>query len=80
MKTIKLILAVVSIALISGCASHTGGAMLAGGIVGAVIANEMNNKPPAPVVVVEPVRTVHCYTKYIGNDQYGRRVYQQVCR
>lgn len=79
MKIAKLILAVSTIALISGCASHSGTAALAGGVIGYAIANEMN-RPPAPVVVVPPPRQVHCYTKYIGNDQYGRAVYQQVCR
>lgn len=80
MKIAKLILAVSTIALISGCASHSGTAALAGGVIGYAIANEMN-RPPAPaVVVVPPPRQVQCYTKYIGYDQYGRAVYKQVCR
>ena len=77
---LKLILAVVGLAVLSGCATNAQNAALAGVIAGAVIANEANT--PRPVVVVPaPVhRPVTCYNHWIGRDAYGRAVYQQVCR
>lgn len=73
----KLLIILLATAALTGCASRTGTAALAGGLVGYVLANEANQKPA--VVVVEPPRPVRCHTKYIGQDQYGRAVYQQVC-
>ena len=75
---LKLILALVGLAVLSGCATHAQNAALAGAIGGAVIANEMNR--PKTVVVVPPPRPLTCYNHWIGRDAYGRAVYQQVCR
>ena len=75
---LKLALAVVGLAVLSGCATHAQNAALAGVIAGAVIANEANT--PRPVVVVPVHRPMICYNHWIGRDAYGRAVYQQVCR
>jgi uncharacterized lipoprotein YajG len=73
----KLLFILLATAALTGCASRTGTAALAGGAIGYILANEANQKPA--VVVVEPPRQVRCHTRYIGQDQYGRAVYQQVC-
>lgn len=76
---IILIVSFAAALVLNGCATRTGTAAVAGGVVGYILANEANQRQPQ-VVIVEPPRQVRCYTKYIGQDQYGRAVYQQVCK
>ena len=76
----RLILAIAVIATLSGCATRSQTAALAGVVTGAVIANEVNRNevhrhaPPPP-----PAPAMRCYNRLIGYDYYHRAVYQQVC-
>ena len=78
MKKVLLIIALA--AAVSGCATRSQTAALAGVVTGAVIANEVNrNSAPKPVVMV-PTPVVRCYNHLIGYDYWRRPVYQQVCQ
>lgn len=75
----KFILCVVSVALLSGCATNAQNAALVGAIGGAIIATELNQ--PRQILLAPPrPRPFTCYTQLVGRDVYGRAVYQQVCR
>jgi len=79
MNKFKLISCVVSVALMSGCATNAQNAALVGAIGGAIIATELNQ--PRQFFVAPPrARPLTCYTQLVGRDVYGRAVYQQVCR
>ena len=80
MKKFKLILCVVSVALLSGCATNAQNAALVGAIGGAIIATELN-QPRQFFVAPQHPRPFNCYTQFFGRDALtGRAVYKQVCR
>lgn len=75
---IKLILCLVGLSVISGCATRAQTVALTGVVTGAVIANEVNRAhTPPTTVIVQPLR---CHNQYIGRDVYGRTIYNQVCK
>jgi hypothetical protein len=80
MNKFKLILCVISVALMSGCATNAQNAALVGAIGGAIIATELN-QPRQIFVSPQRTRPFTCYTQFIGRDALtGRAVYRQVCQ
>lgn len=75
----KAILILGSMVVLSGCATPTQN-FLAGAAGGAIVATSLNNPPPPRVIYVPPPRPVTCYNQYVGRDQFGRVIYNQICR
>ena len=74
-----LLLTILSVSVLTGCATPTQN-ILAGAAGGAFIAHSLNNPPPPRVVYVPQPRPMTCHNKYVGRDQYGRVIYNQICR
>ena len=75
----RILLAAGCSIILAGCATPQQNVLL-GVAGGAVIGHALSSPPPPRVVYVSPPRPVSCYNQFVGRDQFGRTVYNQICR